>query len=363
MGDDAPRMRRRVVAGGVAFAVVLGAGLVGLLRTHPDPKCLHVSGAHATAFRAVRVFDGQDMLGPRDVLIVDGSVAAVGGFSCVAAGGAELEEVDAAGDALLPGLIDSLDRASELDAAEREQARAEARTFGVTTMVDALAPAGESGGGAPATDVVRSPRTVADVSTSADAQAAVAAGAAGLAHLSVDTPPVQALVDAIAEKGAFVIPTLGHMQMRCDIPVGKPLLDDPLVGPLLTEHARELLSVGRGGRLGPRRLGCYANALEAMRMLHGRTALLAGSDAPGPGATHGASLHKELELLVLAGLTPVEALRAATSAPASAFDLADRGRLAPGARADLVLVQGDPSADIAATRAIVRVYQSGVRVR
>jgi hypothetical protein len=342
-------MRRQVLAAGVGLAVVLGAALVGLLRTHPDPRCLHVSGTHATAFRAVRVFDGKDMLGPEDVLIVDGSVAAVGGFSCVAAAGAALEEVNAAGDALLPGLIDSLDRASELDAAEREQARVEALAFGVTTLVDALAPG--------------SPRIVADVSTSADAQTALVAGAAGLAHLFVDAPPLPALVDAIAERGAFVIPTLGHMQIQCDIPVGQPLLADPLVGPRLTEHARALLSVGRGGRLGPRRLGCYANALEAMRMLHGRTALLAGTDAPGPGVAHGASLHRELELLVLAGLTPVEALRAATSGPATAFELADRGRVAPGARADLVLVEGDPSANITATRAIVRVYQNGMRVR
>jgi hypothetical protein len=363
MRDDAPRMRPHALAAGVALAGLLGAALVGLLRTRLDPKCLHVSGAHSTAFRGVRVFDGRDMLGPRDVLIVDGSVAAVGGFSCLVAGGGTVEEVDATGDALLPGLIDSLDRASELDGPEREQARAEARAFGVTTLVDALAPPGEPEAGATSADVVRSPRTVADVSTSADAQDAVTAGASGLAHLFVDTPPVQALVDAIAEKGVFVIPTLGHMQMECDIPVGRPLLGDPLVGPRLTGHARELLSAGRGGRLGPRRLGCYANALETMRMLHGRTAVLAGTDAPGPGVTHGASLHRELELLVLAGFTPVEALRAATSEPAAAFELRDRGRVAPGARADLVLVEGDPSANIAATRAIVRVYQNGLRAR
>jgi hypothetical protein len=179
----------------------------------------------------------------------------------------------------------------------------------------------------------------------------------------VDTPPVVALVDAIAERSVFVIPTLGHMQIECDIPVGKPLLSDPLVAPHLTDRARALLSAGRGGRLGPRRLGCYANALEAMRMLHGRTPVLAGTDAPGPGVTHGASLHRELELLVLAGLSPVEALRAATSAPAEAFGLGGRGRIAPGARADLVLVEGDPSANIGATRAILRVYRNGVRTR
>jgi len=66
-------------------------------------------------------------------------------------------------------------------------------------------------------------------------------------------------------------------------------------------------------------------------------------------------------LLVRAGLTPVEALTAATSAPAAAFRLADRGRIAPGLRADLVLVQGDPTSDIASSRAIVAVWKAGVR--
>jgi hypothetical protein len=68
-----------------------------------------------------------------------------------------------------------------------------------------------------------------------------------------------------------------------------------------------------------------------------------------------------MELLVRAGLTPTEALAAATSVPARAFRLNDRGRIAPGLRADLVLVDGDPTADITATRAIVGIWKGGVR--
>ena len=51
------------------------------------------------------------------------------------------------------------------------------------------------------------------------------------------------------------------------------------------------------------------------------TLILAGSDSPNPGTTPGASLHRELELLVEAGLTPTEALKAATAYPANAFGL------------------------------------------
>src|SRR5690348_4356281 len=76
---------------------------------------------------------------------------------------------------------------------------------------------------------------------------------------------------------------------------------------------------------------------------------------------HGASLHGELRLLVRAGLTPTEALRAATSVPATTFGLHDRGRITPGARADLLLVDGDPTSRIADTLSIRDVWRSGAR--
>ncbi len=88
-----------------------------------------------------------------------------------------------------------------------------------------------------------------------------------------------------------------------------------------------------------------------------------GGELPA-GATvidaHGASLYQELQLLVAAGLTPVEALRAATSTPARRFGLTDRGRIAPAARADLLLVDGDPTTNISDTLSIRGVWRRGV---
>jgi imidazolonepropionase-like amidohydrolase len=52
-------------------------------------------------------------------------------------------------------------------------------------------------------------------------------------------------------------------------------------------------------------------------------------------------------------------LRAATSVPARRFGLDDRGRIAPGLRADLALVDGDPTADIADTLSVRRVWRGG----
>jgi imidazolonepropionase-like amidohydrolase len=90
--------------------------------------------------------------------------------------------------------------------------------------------------------------------------------------------------------------------------------------------------------------------------------ILAGTDAPVPGSAHGASLHWELEHLVEAGMTPTAALAAATSVPARAFRMTDRGRIAPGLRADLLLVEGDPSREIRDTRRIVAIWKRGLRL-
>ncbi len=87
--------------------------------------------------------------------------------------------------------------------------------------------------------------------------------------------------------------------------------------------------------------------------------VLAGSDAGNRGVLHGASLHGELALLHEAGMTAVEALTAATAGPADAFGLHDRGRIREDRRADLVLVDGDPTSDLAATARIARFWKAG----
>jgi imidazolonepropionase-like amidohydrolase len=73
-------------------------------------------------------------------------------------------------------------------------------------------------------------------------------------------------------------------------------------------------------------------------------------------------VHGELSLLVRSGLSPSRALAAATSVPARIFRLNDRGSIRAGLRADLVLVEGDPTRDILATRRIVGVWKRGLAV-
>jgi imidazolonepropionase-like amidohydrolase len=85
----------------------------------------------------------------------------------------------------------------------------------------------------------------------------------------------------------------------------------------------------------------------------------AGTDTPITYAVPGYSLHTELALLVRSGLSPLEALHAATIVPARFFGLENEvGSIAPGMAADLVLLGADPLADIENTRRI-----DGVMVR
>src|ERR1017187_4960769 len=193
------------------------------------------------------------------------------------------------------------------------------------------------------------------------AREAVEAGADGLAHLFTDRPPDAGFGRFVASHHAFVVPTLTVLESVAGRGGGAALAGDPALAPYLSPGGHAELS-----RTFPALPGAatnYAAAEEAVRQLRAAHApVLAGTDAPNPGTTHGASLHRELELLVKAGLTPTEALAAATSVPAKQFGLEDRGTIAPGKRADLLLVDGDPTADIKATRKIAGVWKLGVAV-
>lgn len=96
------------------------------------------------------------------------------------------------------------------------------------------------------------------------------------------------------------------------------------------------------------------------RMQRAGVTLLAGSDTPTQAAVPGFSLHDELELLVAAGLSPLQALAAATTAPARFLGLADSlGTVEEGKTADLLLLDADPLMDIRHTRRIRAVFARG----
>jgi len=204
----------------------------------------------------------------------------------------------------------------------------------------------------------RRKRAVVHVSTQERARAAIEAGADGLVHIFVDQEPEPGFAPLVAKRRAFVVPTLSVSESTTGVASGQSLIDDPRLAPFLTPN--EVTNLRRAFTVRPNAPNRLEHAFAAVRQLRAaRVLILAGSDASNPGTVHGASIHREMELLVEAGLKPVEALAAATSAPAQAFGLADRGRIAPRLRADLVLVQGNPGLDITATRDILRIWKGG----
>jgi imidazolonepropionase-like amidohydrolase len=108
------------------------------------------------------------------------------------------------------------------------------------------------------------------------------------------------------------------------------------------------------------RIAKFEIALANVKSLHDAGVLIAvGTDAGMPGTPHGVSTLREMELLVRAGLTPSQALAAATSGSARAMGLEDRGVIARGKRADLVLVKGKPWQTISDVRNTVQTFVAG----
>jgi imidazolonepropionase-like amidohydrolase len=212
-------------------------------------------------------------------------------------------------------------------------------------------------------------RTVAHTLTRSAARQAIACGVDGLAHAPADGPAGTGLIEAAARAGVFVVPTLTVLTGMTGTPVEYELAEDPRLRPYADPRWLKDLEQIRltcpGQRVGPVGMDPRYAADAAVRMFRLGVPLLAGTDGTGGSGhptTHGISYHGELALLVAAGLSPAEALTAATAAPAAAFGLDDRGRIAPGLRADLLLVDGDPVQDITALRAMHALWRRGVRV-
>jgi imidazolonepropionase-like amidohydrolase len=208
-------------------------------------------------------------------------------------------------------------------------------------------------------------RAVAHISTQEDARQAVAAGVDGLAHLFVDQPPDLGFARQASEAGIFAIPTLTIFEQLYDNHRRDaryrdhhglwPYLEPEMRNALLTDWRDDV-------SWRPPRWASAQHAAHATRLLHqAGVPILAGTDVATPRAAHGMSLHSELAALVDAGLSATEALATATSAPADAFALPDRGRIAPGLRADLLLVAGDPTRDITASAEISGIWRGGHR--
>ena len=159
------------------------------------------------------------------------------------------------------------------------------------------------------------------------AREAIAAGADGLAHLFLGEDVSLDFGHFAAAHHVFVIPTLMILAGLCGKPQGPALLADSSLAPYITAQQRQAPMRPAD----PSHHHLYQATVSAMQqLLEAQVPLLAGADTGPPTAAlgvtgYGTALHGELKLLVDAGMTPVQALAAATSVPARIFHFTDRG--------------------------------------
>jgi imidazolonepropionase-like amidohydrolase len=163
-------------------------------------------------------------------------------------------------------------------------------------------------------------------------RAAVEAGIDCIEHGSLMTDETMALM---IERGTFLVPTT-YLADGMDVSSAAPELQAKAAE--VFPKAKE--TIGKAIRRGVR----IACGTDAPAIPHGRNA-------------------KELLALVDRGMTPLEAIRAATTVAAELIDVVDRGRLQPGLLADIVAVPGDPTADIGTLEKVVFVMKGGTVYR
>ncbi|HEX4573561.1 MAG TPA: amidohydrolase family protein [Gemmatimonadales bacterium] len=186
---------------------------------------------------------------------------------------------------------------------------------------------------------------------------------------TLDSTAIARVARALAATHVAIVPTLvlHEMLSHLDNPtlLSRPGMEDV---PARAAGVRDVAGLLR-------RAGWRTAELQAFRRGRARQnqfvrefkraggVVAAGSDAANQLLVPGFSLHEELSLLVAAGLTPLEAITAATRKGAELLRADSLGRIAPGKVADLVVLDGDAARDIGATRRIAWVMVRGRMVR
>ncbi len=199
---------------------------------------------------------------------------------------------------------------------------------------------------------------VCHVSAAAGAELALKHQAHGLVHLFADVAADPDWIRRAVEQKLFVVPTMAVVSNACGENSTRQVSEDPELDRLLLEQ--DHVNLAKTFPVREESPSSFATLqANVLALEKAGVPILAGTDAANPGTVHGVSLHHELRLLVQAGLEPKAALAAATSRAADAFGLSDRGRIRAGLRADLLLVEGDPTENIEAVSRIRGIWKAG----
>jgi imidazolonepropionase-like amidohydrolase len=182
-----------------------------------------------------------------------------------------------------------------------------------------------------------------------------------VAHLVVrDTPGTDAMRGTIAflkSHGTVIDPTISWNELLGRSPQ-TPIESFQPGFAHVAPPLQRLIAGANGGQVTPQQAhDRLARSLAIIKALHGGgIPIVAGTDKGVPGV----SVAREIELYVAAGLSPMDAIRAATAVPARVMGLAaESGSIAPGLRADLIVVDGNPLANIADIRNVRLVAVNG----
>ena len=194
------------------------------------------------------------------------------------------------------------------------------------------------------------------------------AGVAGFLHGRLGSALDDALAAQIRDSGAFLVPNLGMGELRRERVGADPFLQEttpPEVVTRLVEafDAQQQAGGGAQGAAGNSAARDQELSDALSRLLAAGVDIVLGTDAgAGPNHFYGYTGHRELEIFVRLGMTPMQAIVAATSRPAEHLGLSEMGRIAPGKSADFVILDANPLEDIRNTRTISRVYLRGREV-
>jgi imidazolonepropionase-like amidohydrolase len=213
-------------------------------------------------------------------------------------------------------------------------------------------------------------RVMAHIFYLEDAKELVAAGLDGMAHSVRDREIDDALIRALKEKNTFAVPTLVREESTFIYAQPPAFLDDPFFNRWIApEIVSQLKDAAYGARVKadpdfskyPGQLKMGQKNLK--KLWDAGVTVVFGSDTGPPARFQGYFEHRELELMVEAGLTPAQSLQAATSNAARALHISGNfGTLEKGKRADMILLDADPLIDIKNTRKINKVWIGGREV-
>jgi len=216
----------------------------------------------------------------------------------------------------------------------------------------------------------RNLRVAAHIHDMDDAKAILAVGGDIVAHGVRDKPVDAEFINLMKQRSAWYIATLALDDSNFIFADRPEVGTDPLVAPWIHPQMKALIS-DPAWQARARATPGAANARRDLAM--GKSNLLAvykagipvgfGSDAGVGLRVPGIAEHRELVLMVEAGLTPMESLTIATSNAARLLRLDDRGSIKAGKRADLLVLDADPLQNIANTLRINSVWHRGVLVR